>query len=92
VNTDGHSFADTREDDWHGWNVVGTAVHVGPLPGRKSICLYVIEGTTLRTLAFFKSPDDAATALRMMDLLAMTDRRVVLMPLDNDGEVPKEDV
>ncbi len=56
-------------NDWHGWSVEGCAVHVGPLPGRKSICLYTVEGSVLRTLAFFRDEEDAQRALTALDRL-----------------------
>lgn len=61
--------------DWHGWGSDGKAVHIGPLPGRKSICLYVVDGSVMRTLAFFRSEKEAAEALRWIDWLANLDVR-----------------
>ena len=36
---------------------------VGPLPGRKQVCLYRWEGASLRTIAFFKSELEAQAFL-----------------------------
>lgn len=79
--------AEDVADDWHGWSIGETAIHVGPLPGRKSVCLYVMEGTVLRTLAFFKSKAEADAALKLLDLLAMTGRKILLEPAQRDGQV-----
>jgi hypothetical protein len=64
-------MSDTAE--WHGWQIpdVG-AIHIGPLPQRKSVCLYVMEypaggGAVMRTLAFFRNEEDAASALKFLD-------------------------
>jgi hypothetical protein len=57
--------------DWHGWSAADSTIHVGPLPGRKSICLYEVAdgGTTIRTLAFFRDEDKAKRALSHLDAL-----------------------
>lgn len=60
------------EPDWHGWNVDGKTLYVGPLPGRKSVCLYTLENNTIRTLAFFKSERLAQDCLERLDVLATT--------------------
>jgi hypothetical protein len=67
----------TQEHDWHGWTAGASTVHVGPLPGRKSICLYEVVdgGTTIRTLAFFQDEDKARRALEHLDSLARARRR-----------------
>ena len=58
--------------EWHGWRVMDTNLHVGALPGRKQIVLYTMTngGTTIHPLAFFKSENDARTALDFLDKLA----------------------
>lgn len=57
--------------DWHGYLLAdGRAIHIGQLPGRKSICLYVIGGGALEPLAFFRSTADAQRALDLIDALA----------------------
>lgn len=58
------------EQDWHGWTVGDVSVHVGPLPGRKSVCLYAVNGGALHTLAFFRTEYDAQSCLWFLDKLA----------------------
>lgn len=57
-------------EDFHGWRIGGKALHVGYLPGRKQICLYVLDAGTLRTLAFFRTREQALEALEMVDKIA----------------------
>jgi hypothetical protein len=54
----------------HGWRIGGKALHIGELPGRKQTCLYVLVGSTIRTLAFFPNDAKAIEALEMLDKLA----------------------
>lgn len=62
---------DTATDEFHGWLVNGLgALHVGRLPGRKSICLYLIDGSVLTPLAYFRDEEKARLALGWMDALA----------------------
>lgn len=56
--------------EWHGWRISGKALHVGELPGRKQVCLYVMDGSTIRTLAFFKTEEQAGEAIDMLDKIA----------------------
>lgn len=56
--------------DGHGWRISGKALHVGELPGRKQTCLYVLDGSTIRTLAFFADDAKASEALDMLDKIA----------------------
>lgn len=56
---------------WHGWSVGGKAIHVGPLPRRKSICLYTVIGNTISPLAYFKTEDDAKALLDILDGMAL---------------------
>lgn len=72
-----------EQSHWHGWSraskqsVVSDstkqrcALHIGPLPGRKQIVLYVANEAngTLTPLAYFKTEALAQEALRMLDLL-----------------------
>lgn len=55
--------------DWHGWSLStgGPALHVGPLPGRKSVCLYSVNGSVLSVHAYFRSEDAAREALGVLD-------------------------
>lgn len=57
-------------EDWHGWGVQGKSLHVGPLPGRKQICLYFHEGSVIHAVAFFKTEDHAREVLQWLDTLA----------------------
>jgi len=58
-------------DLFHGWAARsgGPALHIGELPGRKSVCLYTIEAGVIRTHAFFKSSDDAERVVAIIDRL-----------------------
>lgn len=54
---------------WHGWSRGKAALHIGPLPGRKSICLYSINGSVMKVHAYFRSKDEAWAALELLDEL-----------------------
>jgi hypothetical protein len=62
--------APVSDDDFHGWRIGGKALHVGELPGRKQRCLYVLDGSTIRTLAFFADEAKAREAMDMLDRIA----------------------
>lgn len=70
--------------EWHGWSKRGMTMHVGPLPGRKSICLYRLDGSVIRPLAYFPDEDKARECLRFLDALAG------LSVNGNGAEQPKE--
>lgn len=53
--------------DWHGWQKGDVSLHVGPLPGRKSVALYLHAGTVVTALAYFRDEGAAATCLRWLD-------------------------
>jgi len=62
--------------EWHGWSRTegfqGEAVHVGPLPGRKSIALYTMDyrdGATMHVHAYFRNEDEAKNFLQVFDRL-----------------------
>lgn len=56
------------EREWHGWQIPGKgALHVGPLPGRKSICVYTVQGTVLQVHAYARSEDEAWELLQFLD-------------------------
>lgn len=58
-------------NEWWGWYVGDSpALHIGRLPGRKSVCLYRIDGSELLPLAYFRSEEAARIALSMIDELA----------------------
>ena len=58
------------EDDWHGWRVNGMSLHVGHLPGRKSVCLYRLDSTRIEVLAYFRSEDHARRCLEVLDAMS----------------------
>jgi len=61
-----------NEIEFHGWTSVNgshpkrVSIHVGFLPGRKSPCLYIADGT-LKVLAYFKNEEAAKEAVRTLD-------------------------
>lgn len=63
--------------EWHGWSrgqkpYTGKALHVGPLPGRKSIALYTMDytdGAVMRVHAYFRNEDEARDALETLEYL-----------------------
>ena len=44
-----------------------TSLHIGPLPGRKSICLSLTEDAVVTPLAYFRSEAEAKKALEFLD-------------------------
>ena len=62
---------------------IGPALHVGYLPGRKSPCLYEIDGSVVRSLAFFRSHDDAERAHRLLEHVTRTKRWAEFYGEDN---------
>lgn len=56
------------ENDWHGWQFGDRGrLHIGPLPGRKSICVYTIQGSVLHVHAYARSEDEARALLAFLD-------------------------
>ena len=55
--------------EWHGWSRGDVALHIGYLPGRKSVCLYVVRGGRLDVLAYFRNEQAAWHALATLDEL-----------------------
>lgn len=61
--------------DWHGWSrriepYTGVALHVGPLPGRKSICVYSMDyndGAVMRVHAYCRSVEEGEKLLAVLD-------------------------
>lgn len=54
--------------EWHGWSRVPSAsLHIGRLPGRKSLCLYVMRGAVVEVLAYFANEERARLALATID-------------------------
>ena len=62
---------------WHGWSrelepYTGRTLHIGPLPNRKSICLYTMdyrEGAVMYVHAYFRNMEEAVRALELLDHL-----------------------
>ena len=53
--------------EWHGWRIGDAALHIGPLPGRKSIVLFILEGGRLLPLAYFRDEELARKARDWLD-------------------------
>lgn len=71
------------EPEWHGWSVKDALVrkehqppslHVGRLPGMKSVQLYSMDGNVVCVLASFRSEARAKIAMDMIDQLARLGR------------------
>ncbi len=66
----------SEEEEWHGWSRhtkhKGRALHIGPLPGRKSICLYTMDytdGAVMKVHAYFRNEKEAKEALATLEYL-----------------------
>jgi hypothetical protein len=60
--------------NYHGWareNNPRPALHIGELPGRKSVVLFIDHGTVIAPLAYFTSPEQAAEAMAMLDYIIL---------------------
>jgi hypothetical protein len=65
------------KSEWHGWSrsrepYTGRSLHIGPLPRRKSICLYTMDyrdGAVMHVHAYFRSEEEARCALATLDFL-----------------------
>lgn len=61
--------------DWHGWKrgftsgegTSSPSLHIGPLPGRKSIALYEVDGGVIRAFAYFPNEEAARNCQRRLD-------------------------
>lgn len=68
------SAATTSE--WHGIAVVppggdqSDALHIGPLPGRKQIALYLVSHGRSTVLAYFRDEESARRALAWIDYMS----------------------
>lgn len=61
--------------DWHGWarNRPGApALHVGPLPGRKSIAVYTVEGGVIDVVAYCRDEEAARRLVEALDGLILS--------------------
>ncbi len=63
-------------DEWYGWSrdglYKGKTLHIGPLPGRKSICLYTMDytdGAIMKIHAYFRNEKEAKEALATLEYL-----------------------
>lgn len=73
------------ETEWHGWSrspvpYRNRSLHIGPLPGRKSICLYTMDyrdGSEMFVHAYFRNEEEAKRALETLDYLINTDHAQV---------------
>lgn len=53
--------------DWHGWRTPAGTLHIGPLPQRKSVCLYLIQGSVMSVKAYFRDEDSARELMSFLD-------------------------
>ena len=53
--------------EWYGWGQGDIALYIGPLPGRKSIALYSMEGNRYTPLAYFRDKEKARKARDWLD-------------------------
>lgn len=68
---------DSEGFEWHGWGLSDSSIpslHVGHLPGRKSLALYVTDTSVIRTLAYFRDEESAKEALKVLDRLVFATR------------------
>ncbi len=52
--------------EWCSLEIEGEGYGVGPLPGRKQVCLYKIGRGFIQTVAFFRDEDEASQFLKFM--------------------------
>ena len=52
------------------------SLHIGPMRGRKSICLYEDRGSVVEALAYFRNDGAARKAMALLDVMAR-------LPLDD---------
>ena len=60
----------TVSEEWHGYAVGDKQLHIGRLPGRKQVCLYIQNGGSIYTVAFFKTEAIARETLLLLDGIA----------------------
>jgi hypothetical protein len=70
---DDNDAVEAPDCGWHGWALSretgARALFIGTLPGRKSICLYESEGTSLFVYAYFRGEESARKARNLLDYL-----------------------
>ncbi|MDD3494072.1 MAG: hypothetical protein PHZ19_11320, partial [Candidatus Thermoplasmatota archaeon] len=52
---------------WYGFKIGEDGLYIGPLPGRKRIAMYHMEGNTVVPLAYFLNEKAALRALGLLD-------------------------
>ncbi|MDP9143663.1 MAG: hypothetical protein M3N43_03040 [Actinomycetota bacterium] len=59
--------------EWGGFTIAGDvdrgSLHIGPVPGRKQVALYLNKPTSFSVLAYFKDEAGAQEALAWMDAM-----------------------
>ena len=62
--------------DWHGFRRGNRSVHIGPIPGRKSIAFYTTdEFNNQSAIAYFAGEFEAHKALEALDALIVPTER-----------------
>lgn len=57
-----------NQNDYHGIEVTGVGrVYIGPLPTRKAIALYMVKGSTMHVMAYFRNEVEARRMLSFLD-------------------------
>ena len=56
-------------DKWHGWSLAGhdESLHIGALPGRSQVALYINRNAEIEILAYFRSEEMARKMLLYLD-------------------------
>lgn len=64
--------------EYHGWSLTNLtdprlqySLHIGMLPGRKSVCLYFQRDAVIYTLAYFANEKRARMAMNVLDRLIL---------------------
>ena len=52
--------------EWYGGGIGDTVLHIGPLPGRKQVALYMLKGASMTPLAYFVDETAAKQALEFI--------------------------
>ncbi len=59
--------------DWHGWLISRgdrrVALHVGPLPGRKSVAVYTVRAGVMQVHAYCRDEESAQALVVALDEL-----------------------
>lgn len=56
---------------WHGWkkNGFASSLHIGVVPGRKQVCVYMQNGSSLEIMGYFRNRVAARAVLDFIDFL-----------------------